>query len=321
MRILPLLGIVKSIGLLTAALGGILPNPASACSPPPPVTTTAMPGTGATEVSPMSSIFLVTARTTIPALVLEENGVAMLGSPRIELLGSGELGYQRGTFWKVVPEIDHTRTTSLLPASSYVLKVVDAGVETKLTEFSTATAYDKQPAQPPVLTELRLWRVHYSDDQIGGGSCVFSEYVSYVDLDYQEGSVPGTPAEEVVAVIQLTSTKDYAIHSFVFAGGHFEGVMDGLGGIPHAGVWNPTLAPDAEYCAVMTIYGRNDRAMENIYSNQICAKVQNVDAIGSSFGCSLHGRPATSALVPVALALLGLLLVRRRRGRVRYCTR
>jgi hypothetical protein len=87
MRIHTLLGLA-SFGAVTWVGAGA----ASACSPPPPIETTALPGAGATDVSPMSSIFVVARGTTIPSLVLEENGVALPGTPRIDFIGSGVLG-------------------------------------------------------------------------------------------------------------------------------------------------------------------------------------------------------------------------------------
>jgi hypothetical protein len=136
--------------------------------------------------------------------------------------------------------------------------------------------------------------------------------------------VPGTPAEEVVGVIQLSSSKDLDGSSFVFSGGHFEGpqqwdaATQSLVDVPEDGVpdaafarWLPTLDPDAQYCATMTIYGRNDQAMPAPNSNQVCARVRNVEATGGNSGCSFQGRPARSGW---ALVLLGLLLACRRRA-------
>ena len=76
-------------------------------------------------------------------------------------------------------------------------------------------------------------------------------------------------------------------------------------------MWTPTLVADAEYCATMTLYGRNDRLIPAIVSNPICTKVELVEAAPSD-GCSFHGRPTTSGEGEL-LALLGLALGRRRR--------
>jgi len=275
---------------------------ASACSAPPQVETTAFPAAGAIDVSPMSSLFLVARGPTIPPLVLVENGVELPGNPTIQTLGTGTLGYRYGTFWRL--------TRPLLPSSTYALVDFETVPERVLTQFTTAAGYDKQPGQAPVLTQLRLWRVHYAPEQVGNGSCVFSDYVGYVDLDYQDGVVPGTPADEVIAVIQLSSTTVGEQHSYVFAGGRFGGVMEGPDGVPHDGVWKPALAPDAEYCATMTLYGRNDQAALPVVSNLMCAKVSNLDASGAGGGCSFGGRP-NAAWAAALLALLGVLLRRR----------
>lgn len=299
MRISALLGLV-----LFATVSWARAREASACSAPRSVETTAFPGAGAIDVSPMSSIFLVGRGPTIPPLVLVENGVELAGNPPIQELGAGTLAGQYGTFWRL--------TRPLLPSTSYALADVQTPVAKILTQFTTAAGYDKQPGQAPVLTELRLWRVHYPPEQVGGGSCVFSDYVGYVDLDYQDGALPGTPAEEVVAVIQLSSTTAGDQHAYVFAGGRFGGVMDGPGGVPHDGVWKPALAPEAEYCATMTLYGRNDQAALPAVSNLLCAKVTNVDLAGVSGGCSFGGQ-RNAGWAAVLPALFGLARLRRRR--------
>jgi hypothetical protein len=302
MRIRYLLGLGFGLASSLALTGD-----ARACSSAGVGTPVAFPGAGATDVSPQSSIFLVTPTVTTPTLVLEENGVALPSSP-VSLLGQGQLGYQYGTFWRLSPQA--SPSSPLLPASRYVLKIQLGSATSPLSQFTTAASYDKQPGQAAVLTALRLWRVHYSAEEIGGGSCVFSEYMGYVDLDYQDSSVPNTPAAEVVNVIRLVSRQSLDEHSFVVAGNHFEGIMEGPGGVPHAGTWTPPLMPGEEYCATMTSYGRNDLAMPVVVSDPICAKVQNVDT-NSPDGCSVPGRPG--ALASAWLALLGLLLVRRRR--------
>jgi hypothetical protein len=271
----------------------------------------AFPASGATGVSPQSSLFVVTPSVNTPTLVLEENGVA-LPSVQVSLLGQGELGSKNGTFWRLSPQA--SPSSPLVPSSSYALKILlgNATSTITLTQFTTAASYDKQPGQAAVLSALRLWRVHYAPDEIGGGSCVFSEYVGYVDLDYQDASIPNTPAEEVINVIRLASRQSLDEQSFVVAGGHFGGVMEGPGGVPHAGSWTPPLMPGEEYCATVTSYGRNDLAMPVVVSDPICAKVQDVDSLRNRpDGCSVHGRP--TALVAAGLALLGLLLGRRRR--------
>lgn len=275
-----------------------------ACSPPPPVETTAFPSAGATDVSPMSSIFLLARGPTIPPFVLVENGVELAGSATIRELGAGTLGFRRGTYWQL--------TRTLLPSSSYALLDVETTPARILTQFTTAPGYDKQPGQPPVLTDLRLWRVRYPRELMSGGTCIFSEYVGYVDLDYEDGVVPGTPAEEVVAVIQLSSTTVGDQHTFAFAGGRFGGVMEGVNGVPHDGVWKPALAPAAEYCARMTLYGRNDQAAVPAVSNLFCTTVREVDAPGTGGGCSVGGGPR-GAEAAVWLAVFGLALLRGRR--------
>lgn len=123
-----------------------------------------------------------------------------------------------------------------------------------------------------MLENLRLWRIHYPVDQIAAGGCVFGEYEGYIDLNYQDGSLPGTPAEEVISVLRLAPKTGGSSQTFVFAGTtHFEGapqlwdpataafadVPDGGLPSPVCALWKPVLEPDREYCATLTLYGRN----------------------------------------------------------------
>ena len=50
--------------------------------------------------------------------------------------------------------------------------------------------------------------------------------------------------------------------------------VDGEGS---AALWNPVLEPEREYCATLTLYGRNDLAMPAVVSNSLCAPVVNLD--------------------------------------------
>jgi hypothetical protein len=134
--------------------------------------------------------------------------------------------------------------------------------------------------------------VRYDVSQVGAGGCVFAEYEGYVDLDYQPGALPGTPPEQVVQVLSLAPRHGGTTQTFVFAGsGKFEGapveapggngttdVVEGGRPSPAFAAWKPELTPDQEYCATITIYGRNDLAVEALRSEQICAPVMNVDA-------------------------------------------
>ena len=189
-----------------------------------------------------------------------------------------------------------------------------------------------------MLENLRLWRIHYPVDQIAAGGCVFGEYEGYIDLNYQDGSLPGTPAEEVISVLRLAPKTGGSSQTFVFAGTtHFEGapqlwdpataafadVPDGGLPSPVYALWKPVLEPDREYCATLTLYGRNDLAMASVTSNSVCAAVINATAtpdngsVGKpSSGCALgSGHPSGfwALTLPTLAIILSALRVRRRR--------
>lgn len=314
--------------VLTLSIATYAPTPARACSGRPPSATVALPASGAVEVSPMSSIFLVSGTASIPAgLTLQAAGQPMT-MPAIMALGSGVMGAAGATFWQI--------SSYLQSSTAYVLSYSNNGVATELTHFTTAASYDKSPAQAPVLESLRLWRVHYPVDQVAAGGCVFGEYEGYIDLNYQDGSLPGTPAEEVISVLRLEPKTGGSSQTFVFAGAtHFEGapqqwdpataafvdVPDGGLPSPVYALWKPALEPDREYCATLTLYGRNDLAMGNVTSNSVCAAVINASAspdsvAKTSSGCALGaGKPSAFwAFTLPALAMLSALRIRRRRS-------
>ena len=279
----------------------------------------ALPSTGAVEVAQRSSIFVITPSAELPqGLALTANGEAV-PLPFIDSLGLGEFGVGvNAYFWQL-------RTQLLLPSATYVLSAAEEGTATELTRFSTADTYDKPTGQAPVLTGLRLWRIRYPVHQVRSGSCVSSEYEGYIDLNYQDGSEPGTPAEELIGVVNLHPRLGGPSQFFAFAGGtHFEGAplwdsaTQSLVDVPEGGlpsptyaVWKPALEPEREYCVSMTLYGRNQSGVP-LKGDAVCAKVVSVDASSaySSFGCQISGK--RTAGVTIVMALIGLTLVLRR---------
>ncbi len=314
-------GLAIAFGTLATA------RPSLACSGGAVAATTALPGGGAVDVSPMSSIFVVTGSASPPSGLSLTAGGQAVPLPTIELIGSGQFAGRWASFWRL-------SDAQLLTSTNYVLSASDAATSSQLTTFTTAASYDKKPGQAPVLADLRLWRVRYPIDQIGAGGCVFAEYEGYIDIDYQDGTLPGTPAEETIGRITLEPRTGGLVQTFVFAGiPHFYGGAwtQGQSSNPDGTVrspivpWNPTLEPDREYCVTISLYGRNDRASLPIVSNQICSNVMNVDAQAgggsSSSGCQV-GRGQTTSW-SILLALLGLTWAfgRRRRRWMRVQTR
>jgi hypothetical protein len=305
------------------------PVRARACAGRPPAPVTAFPANGATGVSPKSSIF-VSVPSGLPAgLVVQANGQP-ISLPAGQPLGTGPSGA-----WLRLPG-------GLAPSTSYVVSVQENGVPRELTRFTTAPAHDEAPGTPARLGGLRLWRVHYPG-KVSGGDCVFSEYEGYIDLAYEPGSLPGTPADEVINVLTLSPRSGGAPQTLVFTGSqrlHLAQTHDlggnGLGDVPPGGLpspifaaWKPELAGDREYCATLTLYGRNDLAAQPTASETLCAPVMNLEGAdaaklparvadggvdggepASSSACAI-GRGAPSA--PLALVLVGLLVSRLRR--------
>jgi hypothetical protein len=284
----------------------------------------ALPSSGAVEVAQRSSIYVITPSAELPqGLALTANGEAV-PLPFIDSLGLGEFGVGvNAYFWQL-------RTQLLLPSATYVLSVAEDGTPKELTRFSTADKYDKPVGQPPVLTGLRLWRIRYPVDQVRSGGCVSSEYEGYIDLNYQDGSVPGTPDEELIGVVNLHPRLGGPSQLFAFAGvTHFEGAplwdsaTQSLVDVPEGGlpspiyaVWKPALEPDREYCVSMTLYGRNQSGVP-LKGEAVCAKVVSVDASSTdhSSGCQMSGRSTDG--VTMVIALIGLTFVLRR-GKRRY---
>ena len=285
--------------------------PVNACSGRPAATPTAFPASGAANVSPYTSIIVAAGANDLAGLTLEAGG-QIVPLPSILTLGSGVLGSTGATFYRLA--------VGLSPSTSYVLSMLDNGATRELTRFTTAASYDKAPGQAPVLERLRLWRVRYPVEAIAAGGCVFDEYEGYIDVDYQDGSVPNTPASEIVTVLSLQPKTGSSIQRFVFAGlSHFDGaqienplgsalvdVPDGGFPSPAYALWKPTLEPDREYCVTMTLYGRNDNAMPAVISNSVCAPVTNLDARPAGIDAAAPPAdavaPDVAAEVPVAPA-------------------
>jgi hypothetical protein len=258
-------------------------HPAQACSGGSSAAPTAFPASGAANVSPYTSIIIAAGASQPSGLTLDAGGQTVT-LPSILTLGSGLLGSSIATFYRL--------PLYLATSTSYTLSALDNGTSRELTHFTTAAGYDKAPGQAPVIDRLRLWRVRYPVEQVAAGGCVFDEYEGYIDVDYQDGSVPNTPANEIVTVLSLQTKTGSSTQKFVFAGlSHFDGaqVQNAMGSalvdVPDGGfpspvyaLWKPTLEPDREYCVSMTLYGRNDQAMPQVTSNNVCATVTNLDA-------------------------------------------
>jgi hypothetical protein len=119
--------------------------------------------------------------------------------------------------------------------------------------------------------------------------CIQGEFEGYIDLEYEPGIVPGTPDDEVVSVFELTPRGGGQAQKYVRAGlapvslvrwvdpsPDRPGKPEGRDPSPRDSLWKPLLAPDQEYCATVTLYGRNDRVAPPVASEPICAPVMNI---------------------------------------------
>jgi hypothetical protein len=252
----------------------------------------ALPATGAQDVSPQTSIVLVTGAQEVPAgLELVAAGVSG-PLPGIRPLGSGLTANGSANFWVL--------DSALQPSTDYVVRVADAAGTRELTHFSTAATYDKAAGTPAQISRLRLWRVRYPVSEIAAGGCVFSEFEGYFALDFTPGTVPGTPPEETVSALSLTPKTGGDSMHFVFAGitslpgglitatspGVGVSLPDGESLSPAAALWKPELQPDREYCAAISTFGRNDRAAPPLSSNVVCAAVTSIDTTSGTGGTS-----------------------------------
>lgn len=271
----------------------------------------AYPAAGATEVSPQTSIIVRSEFDGLPAgLALFANGSAVPLPPAIRL-DIGYTGAGRSWFFQL--------SGPLMPSTSYTLVSAAPGAAggtatVELTHFSTSASYDKAPGVAAVINGLRLWRAHFPKSVVGAGGCVFAEYEGYFDLDFTPGTVPGTPPDEVVSILRLSSTKTALAQTLVFigldelpggfteaSGGDFP--LPGGGGLSpsDAALWKPVLQADDTVCASIETFGRNDLAAERLQSNMVCVPVTSVDVPypmlgpGGSGGAHEAGGPGGTA--------------------------
>jgi hypothetical protein len=272
----------------TMAAGLLSWNTASACSPYPPAKNTAFPSSGATEVSPMTTIKLILGNQTTPNSLSLSTAKGAVPLPVPEAMGSGFHKSSYATFWRY--------QAGLQPSTEYVLTDSSSGTPVELTRFTTAAKYDKAEGPAATLESLRLWRVRYPLNQIAAGGCVFAEYEGYIELKFPPVALPGTPNDEVVQVVQLRPKTGGLTQSQVYSGNTTRlGTVLGEDGFPSPpGVlWKPELAPDREYCATITFYGRNDVAALPLQSTTICAPVISIDRSDGS-----NAQPPTPTEIP-----------------------
>jgi MYXO-CTERM domain-containing protein len=268
------------VTLLTAALAALASRPARACSAPDggaPQPATALPRSGATDVSTATSFVIMSGSVASPVdVALQSGGVDVPLGPVVPLgVGEADVPGQAATFWQVKARGD------FLPASAdLVLSASDGlGGRAALTSVHTAAGYDKQAGTPAVLKSLTLTRVRYPIADIGAGTCVFSEYIGYLTFEADAAVIPGTPSDSVFNTISLAPKYGGAAtqsHSYTgartYSGDRVEDPKSS---------WKPFLDPTLEYCASITSFGGGDIARLPVRSNTLCARVQEISEPGA----------------------------------------
>src|SRR4030095_4639757 len=124
------------VGFLVAPLAWWSGSPpARACSPPAPTPTTALPKTGASNVSTATSLIIHSGGLPIGLSMVANGQDVPLAYP--EILGSSG----DAVYWRVRPA---TADSMLVGGAEHILsQTSSAGTSAELTRFTTAAGYDK----------------------------------------------------------------------------------------------------------------------------------------------------------------------------------
>jgi hypothetical protein len=238
------------------------------------VTPTAIPRSGATNVSTATSLTVILAG--------QPSGLSLTaGGQNVPLSFPVSLGRGPGgaTVWQMHAA---TADSMLAGGTEHVLTQQTApGVTVELTRFTTAAGYDKAAGVAPVLRAVHLWRVRYPVADIASGNCVFSEYHGFITVDYDPATVPNTPPTSVVYAFQLVPKNGGSAQTFINAGDPFTGLApEGTYPLP-LGDWQPELDPTRQWCLSISAFGDGDLARLPLGSQQVCAEVEQLSAAGA----------------------------------------
>jgi hypothetical protein len=285
-----------------AVVGGtmLVARCAHACLPITAGPGTAWPATGAVKVPTQTSILLTIEST--PRVKLFADG-ALLGTT-VEAAGAIATVGTHGPVYRVVPEGE-----TLAPATEYVLTLED-GVE--LTRFVTVAVEEPAPApSAPSVTDLGLWRVRYDAGQ-ANPSCVHDAEHSFVDFSLTPATFPGTPPEEVIYTLELTSsagTSTYRSIGELFP----RAVPDPETNYGPPAGWNPALVAGETACLTVAAVGYGDLAGEPSRSAPVCARVELIDLDAGGCRIGVRGDQGPEA---VLLLFLGFLAFAQRAARI-----
>ena len=264
--------------LVVVAVSGLVHGRAArACSGGQPPPATAIPRTGASGVSTATSIVVVLPREPFGVGVVA-NGQAVPVSGWRALGGGIDGGRGPTQFWQL-------NVGMLAAGAEYAVTLPSGGEDggsTTLTTFSTAAGYDKTAGTPANLRGLHLWRVRYPVADIASGNCVFAEYHSFVTVDYDAATLPGTAPGSVIQVFQLAPETGGTTQAFVYTGdAPFAGLAP-MGDYPiPLAPWQPDLDPTRRYCLAISAIGNGDLANLGAGSNRLCADVVQLSAAGA----------------------------------------
>lgn len=281
--------IVTAAGLCTARV-------AVACSPRQPAAPTALPASGATNVSTATSIIVI-AGSPQAHVTLHANGqpVPLLAPVSIGG-GATSVGWTAG-YWQLRPS---TPDGMLVPDAEHVLRAVKQdGSEVELTRFTTASGYDKTEAVAPSIRNVRFWRVRYPLSDIASGNCVFAEYHGFIHVDYEAAQIPNTPASSHVYTFRLAPKTGGSAQAFTYAGPDLFKGTEPSGDHPSpVGLWQPELDPSREYCLTISAVGDGDIARLPAVSAPACAAVTQLSATGAPPPAGMAGQGGTNNAPP-----------------------
>lgn len=178
--------------------------------------------------------------------------------------------------WRLSP------TVPLKPATTYTVTVTQPAYPPQISTFTTASEDNLEPGTPPQIESLRLWRLRYPVKDINSGNCLFSEYVSFVEVRWKEGFVPSTPPGQTLHLFSLAPREGGEVWTYGALGTGQLGA-EPVGDYPHPmPEWRVELDPTREYCVSARAFGDNDLVRDSGESNVVCATVEERSIAGAS---------------------------------------
>ena len=270
------------------------PAAAFACSTGGGGNAVAYPPPDTKSVSPGTTIFLASASDDKLAVLVD--GAPLVGVSDV-VVGDGlHDADPNGEVFRrlVLPQM------SLPPGAHLEVRVRDNSSPDLIvtaTSFDTSSSTDATAGTPPVVSALRLWRVHYPKSEIGSGNCVSAEFWSFMEVDWLPASIPNTAPAGLVHVFSLVPKAGGAGQSFVL-GGTAKSIGQAPQGdhpFPLSPGWHPAIDPGVEYCVSARAYGDGDLARPILISDPTCAIAMEVVLPGAEGAGGTSGAGGTNA--------------------------